>query len=63
MQLEREAEVNNYLTGIYNTIILKDVIARKKINDAMMLESVVRFTADKIGNMLSTKRIADIMTA
>lgn len=63
MQLEREAEVNDYLTGIYNTIILKDVIARKKINDAMMLESVVRFTADKIGNMLSTKRIADIMTA
>ena len=45
------------------TIILKDVIARKKINDAMMLESVVRFTADNIGNMLSTKRIADIMTA
>lgn len=63
MQLEREAEVNDYLTGIYNTIILKDVIARKKINDAMMLESVVCFTADKIGNMLSTKRIADIMTA
>ena len=63
MQLEREAEVNDYLTGIYNTIILKDVIARKKINDAMMLESVVRFTADNIGNMLSTKRIADIMTA
>ena len=29
----------------------------------MMLESVVRFTADNIGNILSTKRIADIMTA
>lgn len=29
----------------------------------MMLESVIRFVADNIGNMLSTKRIADIMTA
>lgn len=29
----------------------------------MMLESVVRFTADNISNILSTKRIAGIMTA
>lgn len=29
----------------------------------MMLESVIRFVADNIGNMLSPKRIADIMTA
>lgn len=29
----------------------------------MMLESVVRFTADNISNILSIKRIADIMTA
>ena len=27
------------------------------------LESVIRFTADNIGNILSTKRIADLMTA
>ena len=29
----------------------------------MMLESVIRFTADNIGNILSTKRIADMMSA
>lgn len=29
----------------------------------MMLESVIRFTADNIGNILSTKRIADLMSA
>lgn len=28
-----------------------------------MLESVARFAADNIGNMLSTKRIAEIITA
>lgn len=38
-------------------------MSRKKLPDVMMLESVIRFTADNIGNILSTKRIADIMTA
>jgi uncharacterized protein len=53
----------DYLDSIYNTIIVKDIVSRKKIQDVMMLESVVRFAADNIGNILSTKRIADIMTA
>lgn len=63
LDLDNSIEITDYLTGVYNTIIVKDIIARKKIPDIMMLESVVRFTADNIGNILSTKRIADIMTA
>ena len=55
--------VTDYLDSIYNTIIVKDIVSRKKIQDVMMLESVIRFAADNIGNVLSTKRIADIMTA
>lgn len=56
-------ELNDYLNGTYSTIVLKDVSARKKINDPMVLESVVRFTFDNIGNYLSTKKIADAMTS
>lgn len=56
-------ELNDYLYGIYSTIVLKDVVARKRVSDPMMLESVVRFTFDNIGNMLSTKKIADTMTS
>ncbi|MBD5523444.1 MAG: ATP-binding protein [Lachnospiraceae bacterium] len=56
-------ELNDYLNGVYSTIVLKDVAARKKISDPMMLESVVRFTFDNIGNYLSTKKIADAMTS
>lgn len=55
--------VTDYLTGVYNTIVLKDVVMRNKISDPMMLESVIRFAVDNIGNILSTKRIADSMTA
>ena len=57
------SELNDYLNGVYSTIVLKDVVSRKKISDPMMLESVVRFVFDNIGNPLSTKKIADTMTS
>ena len=63
LELETSSEISDYLNGIYNTIVVKDIMSRKKLPDVMMLESVIRFTADNIGNILSTKRIADIMTA
>lgn len=56
-------QIQDYLHSIYDTIILKDVVSRKKITDTMMLESVVRFLADNIGNPLSTKKISDMMTS
>lgn len=57
------SQIQDYLRSIYDTIILKDVIGRKKITDVMMLESVVRFLADNIGNPLSTKKISDTMAS
>lgn len=63
LELDTPSEVSDYLNGVYNTIVVKDIMSRKRLPDVMMLESVIRFTADNIGNILSTKRIADIMTA
>lgn len=59
----RPKEIKMYLEGIYNTVVVKDITARKKIADTMMLESVTRFVFDNIGNPLSTKKIADAMTS
>ncbi|PKM94603.1 MAG: ATPase [Firmicutes bacterium HGW-Firmicutes-1] len=64
LSLEKETrQIKEYLTSIYDTIVLKDVIGRKKISDVMMLESVIRFLMDNIGNQLSTKKISDTMTS
>jgi predicted AAA+ superfamily ATPase len=52
-----------YLQGIYDTIVLKDVAARKRIYDTAMLKSVVQFMFDNIGNLCSTKKIADTMAS
>lgn len=56
-------QINDYLKSIFDTIILKDVISRKRIADVMMLEGVIRFLADNIGNPLSTEKISDTMTS
>lgn len=56
-------EIRDYLEGIYNTIVVKDIVHRKKITDAMMLKSVLRFVFDNIGSSLSSKKIADTMTS
>ncbi len=58
-----QQEAAEYLRGVYSTIVLKDIISRYKINDTMMLESVVRFLFDSIGSPLSSKKIADTMTS
>ena len=58
-----EQFVNDYLRGIYSTIVLKDVMQRNSISDTMMLENVIAFLADNIGNTLSVKKIADTLTS
>lgn len=63
LELATPTEISDYLGGVYNTVVVKDIMSLKKLPDVMMLESVIRFAADNIGNILSTKRIADIMTA
>ncbi len=55
--------LRDYLTGIYSTIILKDVIAHHSISETRMLESVAEFMLDSIGCIVSTKSIADTMTS
>ncbi|MCI8521484.1 MAG: ATP-binding protein [Clostridia bacterium] len=58
-----EKEIHDYLSGIYNTVLLKDIVARYSISDVMMLESVTRFVFDNIGSQLSTTKIANTMTS
>ena len=56
-------ELRDYLEGLYNTIVVKDIVTRKKISDTMMLRSILHFVFDNIGNPLSSKKIADTLTS
>lgn len=53
----------DYLQGIYHTVLLKDIVERKRIQDVSLLESVIRFLFDNVGNIVSAKKIADSLTS
>lgn len=63
LKLDSIDDIDMYIKGIYDSIILKDVMARKNFPDKLMLQSVVNFMFDNIGNLLSTNKIADTMTS
>lgn len=52
-----------YFRGIFNTVLLKDIVERKRISDVKLLEDVIRFLFDNIGNIVSTKKIADTLNS
>lgn len=63
LNFEDMDDVDVYLKSIYDSIILKDVVARKKISDLTMLQSIVHFMLDNVGNLCSTNSIANTMTS
>lgn len=62
-QLDDDAVRRDYLSGIYNTVLLKDIVSRKRIQDVPLLESVIKFLFDNIGNTVSSKKISDSLTS
>ncbi len=61
--LKTRRNIHAYLDGIYNTVVLNDIVARRKIQDPLMLKSVIKFMFDNIGNLCTVKKIADSMTS
>ena len=55
--------LNSYLEGIYNTILLKDIIENRKFSSEGRLNRIIRFIADSIGSEISVKKISDTMTS
>lgn len=58
LELARKKDIRTYLEGIYNTILLKEIVARYEISDPARLQRVVEYMFDNIGNTCSTKKIA-----
>jgi len=55
--------IRNYIEGIYNTILIKDIARREGIGDIAVLESIVRFLASSIGSPISAKKISDTINS
>lgn len=55
--------IHAYLDGIFNTIVLNDIVQRKNVQNPLMLKSVIKFMFDNIGNPCTAKKISDTMTS
>ena len=57
----QEIVVYEYLTSIYNTILLKDVVKRFNVRNVRFLENLVAFLGDNVGSLVSSKKISDYL--
>lgn len=56
-----ENAVMQYLEDIYNSVILKDVVQRNNIRDTALLEAIIHYLMDNIGNVFSAKTVSDFL--
>ena len=61
--LDDPETINDYLQGVYNTILVKDIIRRKKIRNVSFLDNLIHFIADNIGKPLSATSIQNYMAS
>ncbi|MEQ3236075.1 ATP-binding protein [Bacteroides cellulosilyticus] len=59
--IENQDLAQDYLHNIYNTIILKDVIAREQIRNVPFLENLISFISDSTGKIISASSISKYM--
>lgn len=56
------AEISKYLENILSTIVYKDIMTRHNITDRNLLEKIVKFILDNIGQPISIKKIVDTLS-
>lgn len=61
--LSDNGSVRAYLDDVYNTIVIKDVIARNKITDVDLLKRLTAFLLDNVGNPFSANSICNKLKA
>ncbi len=53
--------VFEYISSIFDSIVLKDVVKRNNIRNIALLEKIIHFLLDNMSSVFSAKRIADFL--
>ena len=56
-----ELRVSETLDGIYNTVLIKDILSHSNNKDVNVLKRIIRFMADNIANRSSTNSITNTL--
>lgn len=60
-KLDETPEIKAYLQGVYNTVLVKDIVVREEIRNFRFLENLIRFLADNSGLLVSVNNIVKYM--
>ncbi len=58
-----KSAIRNILSGVFNTVIIKDVAKRNSIRDITLLENLIRYIAQNIGSPISSRNISNYLNS
>ena len=58
---DREDVSNEYLSGVKDTILLRDIVERHNVRNVSFLKNLSVYLADNVGNIVSAKKISDYL--
>lgn len=59
----QQKNIYDYLKGIFDTVVIKDIVIRNKLKDVQTLYSVINFLFDNIGNSTSINKISNTLSS
>lgn len=60
-EFEKEEAIKNYLYGVFDSIILRDVVERLKIRDIALFNLILQYVIDTIGREFSADNITNFL--
>lgn len=63
LQLPDDESYRDYIDGVVNTVLVKDVLARKDKSDSTLVRRLAAFLTDTAGSLTSPKKIAGTLTS
>ena len=60
---QEDATINEFLRGIFNTVIVKDVVARTGNRDVELMERLVRYVIGNTGSIVSHSKISGFLSS
>ena len=60
---QEDSTINEFLRGIFNTVIVKDVVARSNNRDVELLEKLLRYIMSNTGNIISSNKISGFLSS
>ena len=61
LPIDNAEMIRDYLSSIYSTIVLKDILGREQVRNVAFLENLSRFVADNTGKLFSANSISKYM--